>query len=115
MKKRILVSWIGHKDVTLMKKDSNEETAALVEKRIPAWFHQVDTTSVKLLLDTEQWDSVHLLSNYGEELDLAYKKWIHTPASIHSCDVPDPYDYARVFDVTAAMLQEITSQYPKNE
>ena len=113
MKKRIFVSWIGHTDLTLMKNSSKADVAGLVTTRIPEWILRSETAPINAALDKENWDEVHLLSNYGAELDTAYKNWVKHAVTIHAFDVPDPYDFNRVFEVTVAALEKIASQKAK--
>ncbi len=112
MKKRILVSWIGHTDLSLMAEDVGGETAKLVTKRI-TWTKISESSPIKAILDHESFDHIHLLSNYGEELDSAYTKWIGRPVTIHPFEVPNPSDYDRIFHVTKEVLDKISVRYGK--
>ena len=82
--KRILVSWVGHTDIRAMglslPKDRQNKLSSVV-----GGLEGVKDSSgpVKTLLNIEDFDQIHLLSNYKPWINKEYRKWVGTDPTIH--------------------------------
>ncbi len=111
MKTRVLVTWLCHTDINLMAGRISGEVADLIRDKMHGRVRQDEGSPTKAILANEPFDSVHLLSNYGRKIDRAYEEWIGKPVTIHAVEVPDPTDYARVYQVTDELLANIVKMH----
>lgn len=64
---------------------------------------------LKCLLDQEQFDEVHLLSNYTPAKNRQYLKWLGGDPVLHQVKLTNPTDYPEVFKVADAELASVVS------
>lgn len=64
---------------------------------------------LKCLLDAEQFDEVHLLSDHPSSKNRLFVKWIGRNAELHSVKLTNPTDYPEVFKVTDHELASVVS------
>ena len=74
-KKRILVSWIGHTDVSAMAADLGDAGKQLLATAKISGYGE-KPGPVKTAVASGLFDAVHLASNYAEVIDKPFAKWL---------------------------------------
>ena len=76
--RRVLVSWIGHADLSAMADDLPEpERSRLIGlAKIPGTRYGEKPGPLKTAVNACSFDSVHLLSNYDSGLHQPFSKWL---------------------------------------
>lgn len=107
----ILVSWIGHADLSAMIEDLGEagNDLRLIAKIGPKYGEKPGP--IKTAIQHGEFDQVHLLSNYDSRLHDAFADWLGCQPQIHSVKLSDPTDYERIFLCTNQVLSEITKKF----
>src|SRR5205823_3960097 len=62
---------------------------------------------LKCLLDAEQFDEVHLLSDYARDKSRRYVEWLGGDPVVHHVKLANPIDYAEIFQVVDAVLASV--------
>jgi len=107
--RRILFSWIGHADLRAASSlPENEQKEALKGLNLPMPMPD-QPGPLKCLLDQEQFDEVHLLSNYAPAKNRQYLKWLGGDPVLHQVKITNPTDYPEVFKVADAELASVVS------
>jgi len=110
MKKRVLVSWIGHADVRSMAADQPKSQQQKILDMIRAESILKDGSGpIKTLLKAETFDQIHLLSNYPFYIGTRFRSWAGGPIKIHNISLKNPTDYGEVFTVVDKTLGSIFS------
>lgn len=108
--RRILFSWIGHADLRAMAASLPESEQKEVLKGLNPPKPMPDQPGpLKCLLDAEQFDEVHLLSDHSAAKNRHYLKWIGREAVLHTVKLTNPTDYPEVFKVADAELATVVS------
>ncbi len=68
MGRRILVSWIGHTDLRAFAREDDSADRRAIEQVAGVRDNEGGVGPVKALIDLEQFDEVHLLSDYEPEI-----------------------------------------------
>ena len=108
--KRLLVSWIGHADLTAMANERPETDrqrilTALKSRPNP----DLRKGPIRTLIEAERFDRIHLLSNYQPFLADWFAEWLPSKAVIHQVEIAVPTDYVSIFkaaDTTLASIAE---------
>jgi transcriptional regulator with PAS, ATPase and Fis domain len=109
MARRILVTWVGHTDLNAWSRNA-KLTASLQEsiKIILKGKNPADGDGpIKTLLDEEAFTQVHLIGNYDRALLQQFSKWLKVTATIHTADIKNPTDHARIFQVVDPILESL--------
>ena len=69
---------------------------------------------LKTAVDHEEFDEIHLLSNYDTSVHAPFKKWLGGRTTIHAVELTNPTDYAKVFEVADRFLAEVTTRAKKD-
>lgn len=85
-----------------------EQQAALKGLNPPKPLHG-QPGPIKTLLDAEQFDEVHLLSNYTASQNRHFLKWLGGEPVLHSVKLTNPTDYPEVFKVVDTELASVVS------
>jgi DNA-binding NtrC family response regulator len=106
-RRRTLISWIGHADLSSMADDLGEAgkellAAAEIERK-----YGEKPGPLKTALTHGKFDAVHLLSNYADVVHKPFAKWLGGKPAIHPVRITDPTDYAAVFAGVDRVLGEI--------
>jgi len=108
--RRILFSWIGFTDLRAMAaslpKDEQQEILQGLNPPTPL---AGQPGPIKCLLDREQFDEVHLLSDYSAAKNKHFLKWLGVDAVIHPVKLKNPTDYPEVFAVADRELASVVS------
>ena len=106
--RRILFSWIGYADLRAMAASLPAEAQKDVLKGInpPTPAHD-QPGPLKCLLDKEQFDEVHLLSDHGAAKNRHFLKWLGGEPVLHTVKLTNPTDYPEVFKVVDAELASV--------
>jgi len=64
---------------------------------------------LKCLLDAEQFDEVHLLSDHGSVKNRLYVKWVGGGPVVHAVKLKNPTDYPEVFKIADEVLASVVS------
>ena len=108
--RRILFSWIGHADLRAMAASLPENEQKEVLKGLKAPIPQRgEPGPLKCLLDQEQFDEVHLLSDYSPAKNKQYLKWLGGDPVLHAVKLTNPTDYPDVFRVVDTELASVIS------
>ncbi len=108
--RRILFSWVGHTDLRAMAASLPEGEQKDVLKGVNPPRPLPDQPGpLRCLLDAEQFDEVHLLSDHGAAKNRHYLKWLGHEAVLHPVKVANPTDYPEVFDVADKELASVVS------
>ena len=92
--RRILFSWIGHNDLRALAASLPEaqQEGVLNGLNLPKpLLGQVGP--LKCLLDAEQFDEVHLLSDHGNARNRLYLDWLGGGPVVHAVKLKNPTDY----------------------
>ncbi|HEY1376163.1 MAG TPA: sigma 54-interacting transcriptional regulator [Gemmataceae bacterium] len=96
--RQVLVSWIGHADLTAMCRDLPEAERAEVQAAVKLPTRDAEAAGpVKTAVEARDWAAVHLLSNYPATVNQAYVRWLDRKPTVHAVALSDPTDYAAVF------------------
>lgn len=101
VKQHLLLSWIGHSDLRAMAGSLPVSARKAILERLggePP--KQGDNEPTKTLLTTQTFDKFRLLSNYSDEWNRWFIKWLGAEAEIVSVDLKKPTDYAAIFAIT---------------
>lgn len=108
MKKRVLVSWVGHADIRSMATDQPRAQQQKIIGMIGADTALADASGpIKTLLEAEGFDQVHLLSNYPSYIGTKFKSWAGGSIKIHTVNLKNPTDYGEVFGAVDKILRSI--------
>ena len=110
--RRVLVSWIGHADLSAMADDLPEpERSRLIGlAKIPGTRYGEKPGPLKTAVNACSFDSVHLLSNYDSGLHQPFSKWLGAPATIHPAQIDAPTDYPSIFRAADRVLHLLTER-----
>jgi DNA-binding NtrC family response regulator len=108
-RKRVLVQWIGHTDLRAM-------AGALPAGRQKAILDQIggkptkegDNGPVATLLANEEFDEVHVLSNYRPQWSKWFKDWACKSAKVEQVELGKPTDYGEILRIAEGILDRIT-------
>jgi DNA-binding NtrC family response regulator len=106
--KRLVVSWIGHADLIAMANERSEVDrrrilTALGTRPNPG----LQKGPIRTLIEAEQFDRIHLLSNYPPFLADWFAKWLPSKPVIHQVEIAAPTDYVSIFQAADATLASI--------
>lgn len=108
--KRILFSWIGHADLRALAaslpKGEQQEVLKGLNPPNPLPDQQ---GPLKCLLDAEQFDEVHLLSDHPLAKNRLYLKWIGKNSKLHQVKLTNPTDYTEVFHIADQELASVVN------
>lgn len=108
--KRILVSWIGTTDLLSMANRASPS----VQKRILEVCGRDRPLEgrgpIKTLVDSIEFDQIHLLCNYKDKVGGHYVKWLGHGANLIEIDLSNPTDYPSVFNAVDSFLSELLSK-----
>jgi len=113
MKKRIFVSWLGRDDIAELGRERRGEDEVLV-KAETGWKDLVANSRIKEALKDQEFDTIHLFSTFGEQMNLIFKEWLGKPVIIHSEKI-NAFDFAEVFTATDKLLSKIVRLHPPDK
>ncbi len=104
---KALASWIGHSDLVAMARDVGGEVADKVAQLVGA-FKRPDRGHgpLRSLVDAVNLARIDLISNYPQDINRAYQRWLGKSATIHPVRLSDPTDYAAVFAIADERFRE---------
>lgn len=107
MKNRTLVAWIGATDLASMGSDLGGGVKSQVEKAINRNVRDSDDGGpIKSLLQSETFDSVHLLCTYSKPLQPKFAKWLGVDVTFHRpTTLKGPTDYASIYTTVDDFLK----------
>lgn len=112
---RILVSWIGHADLSAMADELGEAGKRLLAEARIAGKYGERPGPLKTAVAQGNFDEVHLLSNYPDVLQKPFAKWLGGKPTIHSVELTDPTDYDGIFRCANRVLTEVTKIHQRND
>ena len=109
MKRRTLVSWIGATDFASMGNALGGAIREQVEQAINRPIRDSEKTGpIKALMESEEFDSIHLLNNYHQSLEETFVDWIGVKAETHHIDsLKTPTDYTSIYLAVDNFLTEL--------
>src|SRR5689334_19825785 len=103
--RRILFSWIGHADLQAMAASLPvDDQKDVLQGLNPPKPMPDQPGPLKCLLDLEEFDEVHLLSDQSAAKNRHYLKWLVGNTFLHQVKLTNPTDYPEVFKVADAEL-----------
>jgi len=106
--KRILVSWIGHADLSAMAEDQKEpERNRLIGLAKLGGKYGERPGPLKTALSQGEFDQIHLLSDYDRGLHDPFLRWLEVPGTIHPVHIAAPIDYPSIFRAADKVLDEL--------
>ena len=111
--RRLLVSWIGHADLTAMADDLGEAGKELLAAAKVTGKHGEKPGPVKTAISLGGFDEVHLLSNYAEVIHKPFAAWLGGKPVIHPVELTDPTDYSQIFRCVNGVLGNLTGRPPR--
>ena len=118
MKSRtVLLQWIGHSDLRAMAATLPSVKQRQLLDRIggdasPAGDHG----PTKTLLTTQDFDEVRLLSNYPQEWNQWYLKWLDVKSTVViPVELPKPTDYVAIYRIADAELSKLRQRAAWND
>ena len=116
VKQRLLLSWIGHSDLRAMAGSlSSSARNAILERLGGESPKQGDNGPTKTLVTTQSFNKIRLLSNYSDEWNRWFIKWLGAEAEIVSVELKKPTDYAAIFAITERELGHSKKQHKWSE
>lgn len=110
---RVLASWIGHTDLRAMAPSqlkAKQEKLAQIVGGLPG--PKDGKGPVKTLLDTENFDEVHLLSNYPAWVNQDFIAWLGRQATVYPIEMKNPTEYGEIFQAADATLKKVLANRP---
>ena len=107
MKRKILVSWIGHADLIAMSNKLPAADKKKVEKVVSSSRKIDGVGPVKSLVQSEKFKEVHLLNTYGTPIKTLFSKWIGGKVKFHSAKIVDPTNHAEILEQVTSVLAAI--------
>ena len=105
---RLLVGWIGHADLVVMASELPDKLREQVWKAVNPRNLEIENPGpIKALLQQEQFDEVHLLSNFPAFVAELFTKWLGCDPVIHQVELKKPTDYTSVFRAADELLARI--------
>ncbi len=108
MGRRILVSWIGHRDLRAMTgtppAPRREQIAAVVGADVEP---EQGSGPVKALLDQEEFSQVHLLSNYQPAATKRFVDWLEHRCAVHQVELANPADHGLILQAVRPILASL--------
>lgn len=112
----ILISWIGHTDLRAMASsldsDDRREVEQVVRSLQPV---PGGLGPLKTLLKQEEFDAVHLLSNYPETISKLYSDWLEKTVALHSTQLQNVTDHAEIFNAVVPVLDSLKTESPPTQ
>jgi hypothetical protein len=105
--RRLLVSWIGHADLTAMAEDLGPAGQELLAEAKVRGKHGEKPGPLKTALSRGHFDEIHLLSNYAEVVHKPFSSWLGGKPVIHTVELADPTDYSQIYAVVDAVLASL--------
>jgi transcriptional regulator with PAS, ATPase and Fis domain len=126
MNSRLLVTWLGHQDCWSLAAALGEETAKLIEAKIPKKRFTEGTEAgpgpIKTLVETVVFREIHLISNYAPEVSDAYRQWLGSRAIVHTVSLRDPVSnredpssYRAVFQAANSVFEDVRTRLRDGE
>jgi DNA-binding NtrC family response regulator len=113
---RVLVSWIGHADLTAMANELSETERHKVLTALTARPNSgIQKGPIRTLVEAEQFDQIHLLSNYQSFLADWFAKWLPTRPRIHQVEIAAPTDYVSIFKAAEQTLVSIAESVDRQK
>lgn len=106
--RRLLLSWIGHADLSAMADDKGDDARRVLESVDVRVKPGEKPGPVKTAVNAGTFDEVHLLSNYPKTVNDLFQKWIGGKTTVHSGKLDDPSDYSGIFSFVDDRLARIT-------
>ena len=107
MSRRILVSWIGHTDLRAFAREDASADRAVIEKIAGVRDNESGAGPVKALIDLEQFDDVHLLSDYVPEIAKPFAKWLGCKSKLHRLSPKNPSDHGEILRLVRPVLESL--------
>lgn len=112
---RILVSWIGTTDLLSMA----NEAKTSVQKRVLAACKREKPLAgrgpIRSLVESVDFDAIHLLCNYPNNVGRDYVKWLGHGATLREISLENPTDYSAIFNCVDSFLGEILGKQKQTD
>ena len=105
---RTLVSWIGTTDLLSMAAELEGPARDRVLRNLGFdGKPKRQDGPIRTLLNSQGFQSIHLISNFSAAINRQFEKWIGSNAKIHRVKLEEPTDYAGIFDGVSSVIAEI--------
>ncbi|GAB5407322.1 MAG: hypothetical protein Aurels2KO_55530 [Aureliella sp.] len=110
-KQRVLVQWIGHTDLRCLAADSSPARQRKIQEvahgNLPS---KGSLGPTKTLLTQQQFDEVRILTNYSDELNRWFSKWLGVEATFLKVELKNPNDYGDVHRICLNELEKLSAR-----
>jgi len=113
--KQILVSWIGHADLSAMADDLGEPGKKLLEEAKIVGKHGEKPGPLKTAVTQGNFQAIHLLSNYADVIRKPFADWLGGKPVIHAVELADPTNYDGIFQCVNRVLSQVAQQYHRDQ
>ncbi|MDZ4847869.1 MAG: sigma 54-interacting transcriptional regulator [Pirellulaceae bacterium] len=113
MSKRILVTWIGHADLSAFSRQGSpsQKHLELIHSTIPS--SKVTSAEqagngvgpIKALVEKVSFSQIHLIGNYEKSLIQQFGKWLKVSSVPHSVSIVDPSDHSQIYGAVKPILE----------
>jgi DNA-binding NtrC family response regulator len=109
-RQKVLVQWIGHSDLRALAGDSQQARSKKIMADIGGTPSKPgDRGPTRTLLDTQQFDSIRLLTNYRKDFNKWFAAWLGVKPEIVEVNLEKPTDYSTIFQIANRELESIRS------
>jgi DNA-binding NtrC family response regulator len=106
----MLFSWIGSADLNAMAEGlPDAEKDELFNDNGVKRFKVTGGGPVKTLLNSQEFEDVHLLCNQSSKIAQWYQKWLNLPVTMHYVNLDDPTDYSEIYKEINNLLEDRVS------
>lgn len=115
-RKRILFSWIGDTDFRGLAPSLSQKDRDRLGEEIP----RLDDTPngggpIRTLLDKENFDEIHLISNRSGKINRLFGNWIGGNVRLHDVEVQDVSEYSEIFKATDSCIKTVYDKLASKE
>lgn len=104
MKERILVCWVGHRDLWAISDSLSPDVREMVRRELPADSSHDTSSPIGLLVQRYDFKEIHLLHTFPPKVAEAFANWLNRPVVRHYFPIKDPTDYGAVYDAAVGVL-----------
>ena len=110
MRKRLLVTWLGHNDLRPMAASQPPGVRDHILATVGGEALPNERGPIKTLLDLEPFDKALILSNFKADWSKRYAKWTGHSVEVVQVEIQAPTDYESIFRAVSGVLESLRDQ-----